>query len=107
VPIAPGNPQPFPAKGGLRIPRPGEELGAAGGDDGARTALRTVGGEPMVVWTKNGRLQLRLAHPGKLTLVAEQAFLRALAATCNVRLSAAAAEAGFRARMAAGAAGGL
>jgi hypothetical protein len=53
--------------------------------------LRTQGGEPIVVRTRSGRLQVRLAHPGKLTRSAEQAFLRALAATANVRLSAAAA----------------
>lgn len=53
--------------------------------------LRTKGGEPMVVRTRSGRLQVRLAHPDKLTKAAEQVFLRALAATCNVRLSAAAA----------------
>jgi len=59
--------------------------------------LRTEGGEPVVVRTKTGRLQLRLAQPGKLTKAAEQAFLRALAASANVRLSAAAAGASARA----------
>jgi hypothetical protein len=54
-------------------------------------AYRTQGGEPVVVRTRNGKLQVRLAHPGKLTLEAEQAFLHALSATANVRLSAAAA----------------
>jgi hypothetical protein len=53
--------------------------------------LRTRGGEPMVVRTRSGRLQLRLAHPGKLTKQAEQVFLLALSATANIRLSAAAA----------------
>jgi hypothetical protein len=53
--------------------------------------LRTQGGEPIVVRTRSGRLQVRLAHPDKLTLEAEQAFLHALSATANVRLSAAAA----------------
>jgi hypothetical protein len=36
-------------------------------------------------------LQLRLAQPGKVTRAGQQAFLAALSATCNVRLSAAAA----------------
>lgn len=53
--------------------------------------LRTQGGEPVVVRTRSGRLQVRLAHPGKLTHAAEQAFLYALSATANIRLSAAAA----------------
>jgi hypothetical protein len=53
--------------------------------------LRTEGGEPMVVRTRSGRLQVRLAHKGKLTLEAERTFLRALCATANIRLSAAAA----------------
>jgi len=52
---------------------------------------RTKGGEPMVVRTRNGRLQIRLAHPGKLTKACEQAFLYALSATANIRLAAAAA----------------
>ncbi|MBO9714950.1 hypothetical protein [Sphingomonas sp.] len=56
-----------------------------------RAALRTRGGEPSVVRTASGRLQLRLATPGKMTRAAEQAFLAALAATANVRLAAAAA----------------
>jgi hypothetical protein len=45
----------------------------------------------MVVRTRSGKLQLRAAHPDKLTKAAEQAFLSALSATTNVRLSAAAA----------------
>ncbi|HYG28899.1 MAG TPA: hypothetical protein VD887_01655 [Allosphingosinicella sp.] len=53
--------------------------------------LRTRGGEPVVVRSQNGRLQLRFAHRNKLTKAAEQAFLAALSATANVRLSAAAA----------------
>lgn len=51
----------------------------------------------MVVRTKSGRLQLRPAHRGKLTKACEQAFLTALSATANVRLSAAAAGASARA----------
>jgi hypothetical protein len=45
----------------------------------------------MVVRGRTGKLQIRLAHPGKLTRACEQAFLSALSATANVRLSAAAA----------------
>jgi hypothetical protein len=56
-----------------------------------REDYRTKGGEPMVVRTRSGRLQVRLAHPDKLTHAAEQAFLYALSATANIRLSAAAA----------------
>ena len=56
-----------------------------------REDFRTKGGEPMVVRTRSGKLQIRLAHPGKLTKACEQAFLYALSATANVRLSAAAA----------------
>jgi hypothetical protein len=51
----------------------------------------------VVVRTRAGKLQLRLAQPDKLTKAAEQAFLTALAATANVRLSAAAAGASARA----------
>jgi hypothetical protein len=71
---------------GLR--RNDEFLGQA---QDARKGLRTLGGEAVVVRTKTGRLQLRLAHRGKLTKAAEQLFLAALSATANVRLSAAAA----------------
>ena len=53
--------------------------------------LRTEGGEPIVTRLKNGRLQLRLARPGRMTKAAEQAFFAALSASANVRLSAAAA----------------
>ena len=56
----------------------------------AASALRTEGGELMVVRTKSGRLQVRPAHRGKLTPAAEQLFLQALSATANNRLSAAA-----------------
>jgi len=76
---------------------------AAGGKAGpampkrAGSALRTEGGELMVVRTRCGRLQVRPAHRGKLTWAAEQLFLQALSATCNVRLSAAAVGASARA----------
>jgi hypothetical protein len=43
------------------------------------------------VRTRNGRLQLRLAPPDRMTRAAEQAFFRALSASANVRLAAAAA----------------
>ncbi|MFL6843928.1 MAG: hypothetical protein ACJ8ER_03495 [Allosphingosinicella sp.] len=84
----------FHLAGGKRGPEPeranaGKRDSRFRGNDGA--ALRTKGGEAMVVRTRTGRLQIRLAHPGKLTHAAEQTFLRALAATANVRLSAAAA----------------
>lgn len=59
--------------------------------EGKRNALSTEGGEPTIVRLKSGRLQLRLAPPGRMTRAAEQAFFRALAASANVRLSAAAA----------------
>jgi hypothetical protein len=47
--------------------------------------------EPRIVRTASGKLQLRARKPGDLTPAAEQAFLTALAATANIRLSAAAA----------------
>ena len=52
---------------------------------------RTRGGETVVVRRRDGKLQVRSAQPGKLTQQCEQAFLLALSATANVRLSAAAA----------------
>lgn len=54
-------------------------------------AHRTAGGEPVIVRRNDGKLQMRSAQPGKLTKHCEQAFLAALSATANVRLSAAAA----------------
>ncbi|HEV2079221.1 MAG TPA: hypothetical protein VGR19_04915 [Allosphingosinicella sp.] len=45
----------------------------------------------MVVRRSNGKLQLRLAPPGRMTRAGEQAFFRALSASANVRLSARAA----------------
>ena len=57
----------------------------------ATGSLRTVGGELTVNRTRNGRLQLRRAPKGWMTRAGEQAFLAALSATANVRLSAAAA----------------
>jgi len=52
---------------------------------------RARGGEPILVRLPDGRVQLRRAPKGRMTKAAEQAFLAALSATCNVRLSAAAA----------------
>lgn len=74
--------------GGAKRPRgrPGGKVAM-----GAPAAHRTKGGEAVVVQRRDGRLQLRRAQPGKLTRECEQAFLAALSATANVRLSAAAA----------------
>lgn len=74
----------FDATGGRQGP-----TGAPAPDDDS--AHRTRGGEPVVVRRNDGRLQVRAAQPGKLTRQCEQAFLAALSATANVRLSAAAA----------------
>lgn len=54
-------------------------------------ALRTAGGEPVIVRRNDGKLQMRRAQPNKLTQACEQAFLSALSATANVKLAAAAA----------------
>ena len=59
------------------------------GDD-ERVGFRTRGGEMTICRRNDGKLQMRRAQPGKLTLEAEQAFLAALSATCNIRLAAAA-----------------
>ena len=48
-------------------------------------------GEPQLIRTASGRLQLRRAQPRRLDRAAEQTFLAALSASANVRLSAAAA----------------
>lgn len=61
-------------------PRPAEETGA----------LRTKGGEIIVGRTRGGRLQLRRAPPGRMTEAGERHFLRSVAASANIRLSAAA-----------------
>ena len=62
-----------------------------------QSAFRTVGGEPVVRRTRNGKLQMQRAQPGKLTREAEQAFLAAVSATCNLSLAAAAVGAAFNA----------
>ena len=58
---------------------------------------RTRGGEPHLVRLKDGTIQMKRAVAGRLTCEAEQAFLLALSATCNVTLSAAAVGASPRA----------
>ncbi len=52
---------------------------------------RTAGGESVVSRGRSGKLQVRRAPRGMLTRHCEQAFLAALSATANVKLSAAAA----------------
>jgi len=87
----------FHLAGGVRPPEGtvAFQRGGAGGDAGARKSncppFRTRGGELFVGRTRGGRLQLRRAPPGWMTKAGEQAFFRALSATANVRLSAAAA----------------
>ena len=76
----------FHEAGGTRAPE------AKGGLVRRKSAnLRTEGGELCVGRTRGGRLQLRRAPAGWMTKAGEQAFLSALSATANVRLSAAAA----------------
>ena len=58
---------------------------------------RTSGGEPHLVRLPDGTIQIKRAVPGRLTREAEQAFLLALSATCNVTLAAAAVGASPRA----------
>ncbi|PWG01482.1 hypothetical protein [Sphingosinicella humi] len=80
----------FHLAGGTRPPDPILPSRSREGP-GEGLSLKTEGGEPTIVRTRSGRLQLRLAPPGRMTKAAEQAFLRALAASANVRLAAAAA----------------
>lgn len=89
----------FQLAGGERLPaatsplpdfREGPGVGSSPGE-GPSPGLRTKGGEPTIVRQANGRLQLRLAPPGRMTKAAEQTFFSALSASANVRLSAAAA----------------
>jgi hypothetical protein len=65
------------------------------GDGGG--LFRTRGGEMVICRRNDGKLQMRRAQPGKLTVEAEQAFLAALSATCNMSLAAAAVGSCFRA----------
>lgn len=77
------------AKAGRRpMPAPPDPASAA--------PHRTRGGEMAVMRVNGGQLQLRRAHPGKMSPATVQAFLAALSATCNVRLSAAAAGASIQ-----------
>lgn len=78
------------AHANLNSPSTPSWRGKGGGDFEPNTP-RTKGTEPLLIRLANGRVQLRRAPPGRMTKAAEQAFLAALAATCNVRLSAAAA----------------
>ncbi|MCW3847510.1 hypothetical protein OF829_09665 [Sphingomonas sp. LB-2] len=85
----------FALAGGTRQPEPKRAPDpnslALTDADQWRAQLRTGGGEPVITRTASGRLQLRLSPPDRMTRAATQAFLTALAATANVRLSAAAA----------------
>ncbi len=63
------------------------EVGGGGGSPQTRRADTT----PSTTRTANGRLQLRRPTANRLDHAAEQAFLTALSATANIRLSAAAA----------------
>jgi hypothetical protein len=54
------------------------------------TSIRTKGGETILMRRADGTPQIRRAMAGRLNRTAEQTFLAALAATCNVRLAAAA-----------------
>jgi hypothetical protein len=64
---------------------------------GNSSVFRTSGGEMTICRRNDGKLQMRRAQPGKLTREAEQAFLAALSATCNMSLAAAAVGAAFNA----------
>ena len=48
---------------------------------GEGLSFRTLGGEMVICRRNDGKLQMRRAQPGKLTIEAEQAFLAALSAT--------------------------
>ncbi|WP_260598330.1 hypothetical protein [Sphingomonas endolithica] len=74
-PTGEGDHLPLPANGGGASPH----------------TTRPAANEPRPTRTKSGRLQLRRAMPQRLTRADEQAFLAALSATANVRLSATAA----------------
>jgi hypothetical protein len=90
------NNPPRPRAGGDRSGR--GTAGAAGGGGDSRHAERlrpsaSLAAEPHVIRLANGRLQLRAPTPGRprIDRAAQQAFLAALSATANVRLSARAA----------------
>ena len=76
--------------GGRAAPSPRSRQAASRPSPSEGGGFRTLGGEAVVVRLKDGSLQVRRAQAGKLTPAAEQAFLAALSATCNVSLAAAA-----------------
>jgi hypothetical protein len=86
---APTRDEPVPSDGSA--PQSAGRQRASRDQQGCSRAHRTLGGEPVVVRRNDGKLQMRRAQPDKLTKQCEQAFLAALSATANVRLSAAAA----------------
>ena len=95
--LAGGARMPEPGKGKRRavIARSGATKQSSLDRHGARASrddegLRTKGGEPTIVRLANGRLQLRLAPPGRMTKAAEQRFFATLSETANIRLAAAA-----------------
>ena len=73
-----------------RSPHPSTAPGEGTGHAPLANAVRAEP-PPEIVRTASGRLQLRRATANRLDHAAEQAFLAALSATANVRLSAAAA----------------
>ncbi len=86
----------FHLAGGPRPPEGKKSSPAFAGEGdhakhGGGAHFRTEGGELFVCRTQGGRLQLRRAAAGWISKAGEQAFFRALSATANVRLSAAAA----------------
>ena len=80
----------FQLAGGERMPAARKGRGKADLSAESSQSLRTEGGEPVITRQANGRLQLRLAPPGRMTAAAEQHFLAAVAASANIRLAAAA-----------------
>jgi hypothetical protein len=73
-------------------PRNGEgDRRATPGGGGAAPNASRQSPQPRLIRQKSGRLQLRAPAKGQLTRAVEQAFLAALSATANVRLSAKAA----------------
>ena len=81
-----GDDAPSPRSASLSRPSPAEGGG-----------FRTRGGEMAICRRNDGKLQMRRAQPGKLTREAEQAFLAAVGATCNMSLAAAAVGSCFNA----------
>jgi hypothetical protein len=73
-----------------RAPSPRSRLRASRPSPAEGGGYRTRGGEVVIVRLASGAIQVRRAQAGKLTPAAEQAFLLALAGTCNVALAAAA-----------------